>query len=113
MNKRLMNFRDICKNANKEFYKNGKSAEFESYEKLVLNNQRPDENYIFAREVKGADPIAHGKVVLEYGDEKINFLYGMDVAGCDVDAHITFLKNHQAYKLAKKLQREHTPLCEL
>ena len=113
MNKALINFTSICKHANEEFLKNGKSNLFVSYENLVLNNKRPDENYFFAREVKGADPIAHGKIVLRYGDEEINFLYGMDVPGCDVDAHLAFLKNHQAYKLAKKLQREHTPICEL
>ncbi|MGN1222120.1 MAG: hypothetical protein ACI4TT_02690 [Christensenellales bacterium] len=113
MNKALINFDYICKCANEEFLKNGKSAQFISYENRVLENQRADENYFFAREVNGADPIAHGKIVLRYGDEELNFLYGMDVKGCDVNAHTTFLKNHKAYKLAKKLQKEHTPLCEL
>lgn len=113
MNKKLDNFNLIVKLAQQEYAQNGKSVRFNVYENSVLQNGRPDENYIFARDVKGADPIAHGKVILKYGDEVYNFMYGMDVYGCDHKAHIAFLKNKKAYNLAKKLEREHTPLCEL
>lgn len=113
MNRKLPNFDILCKMADKEYRKNGKTEFFDSLAKKVIENGRPEENYFFARDVKGADPIAHGKPVIESMDVEYNYLYGLDVYGCDHDAHIEVLFKLKEFKLAQKLRYEHTPICEL
>ena len=113
MNKRLVDFNIICKFAHKEFKQNGKTETFDNYANTVIKNGRPDENYFFARDVAGADPIAHGKVVLDSKDGEFNYLFGLEVYGCDHKAHINLLYSIGETKLAKKLEYEHTPICEL
>lgn len=113
MGRKLESFDTIIRMANEEYKQNGSSSFFKSLAQKVIDNQRPEENFIFANEVKGADPIAHGRVILEFGDSCYNYMYGMEIYGCDYKAHVKFLKDHNEYKLAKKLQDEHTPICEL
>ena len=113
MNRKLTNFDYLCKMADQEFRKHGKTELFDYYANLVIKNGRPEENYFFARDVNGADPIAHGKPVLESLDVEYNYLYGIDVYGCDHKAHTKVLYQLGYDKLAKKLEYEHTPICEL
>ena len=56
-------------------------------ERIVLESKNPKINYLFARNVKGADIKAHEQVVLESKDAWINYLFADDIKGADIKSH--------------------------
>jgi hypothetical protein len=54
---------------------------------VIINSGDPELNYIFVRDVKGADVRAHGQAIINSGDPKWNYLFAEGVKGADVKAH--------------------------
>ena len=78
------------KNYLKEIYLSALSplcTDIKPYEQIILNSLDAEYNFIFARDVKGADIIAHGNAVIESGDAMYNITYPAYIEGADVMAH--------------------------
>ena len=56
-------------------------------ERIVLESKDPSSNYLFARDVKGADIKAHERIVLESGNLECICCFATDVDGADIKAH--------------------------
>ena len=89
---------------NTEF--NKKIKKLSKIEKRVIKTEDPILNFVFARDVMGADPIPHGKIVLEKGDAEINFRFATEVPGADINAHISKLEEMGQHKLASKVKQD-------
>ena len=54
---------------------------------IILSSNDPYYNYIFARDVKGAEIKDHAQIVIDSKDPKINFLFMRDIVGANLKDH--------------------------
>ena len=111
--KKLDEYTFLIDSATKEYKENGRSEYFNKIENKVLAKNDASLSYLFARDVKGANVIKHGKVVLNGNDAQLIYLFAIDVYGADYQAHADKLKSMKMYTMAKQVEKENTPLCEL
>ena len=66
---------------------------------IIMSSKDPYYNYIFARDVKGADIKEHAKIVIDSMDPKINFLFMRDIVGCKLKDHynVIFSSGNEYY----------------
>lgn len=74
------------KQAQDEYRENGLSDKFIKLGIEVVNTKNPEQNYRYAKEVKGADILLHGNVVAMYGNAEINYDYTY-INGADTLKH--------------------------
>ena len=66
------------------FAKDVEGADKKAHEKVVLESKDPQVNYWFARFIEGTDKKAHTKVILESNDPSLNYWFAKNVGGADV-----------------------------
>ena len=89
------------------------SLEFKQMCQNVINTNDAELNYIFARNVEGADVKKHGEVVLRSNDPYLNYLFATEVAGADIAKHKQVIAKFGDRNLLEKFIHETTPIDEL
>lgn len=89
------------------------SLEFKQMCQNVINTNDAELNYIFARNVEGADVKKHGEVVLRSKDPSLNYLFATEVVGADIEAHKEVIAQSGDKFFLQKLIYETTPIDEL
>ena len=89
------------------------SAEFKQICQNVIDTNNAELNYLFARNVEGADVKKHGEVVLRSKDPSLNYLFATEVVGADIEAHKDVIAQSGDKFFLQKLIYETTPIDEL
>lgn len=69
------------------FARNVEGADKKSHSLFVANDGDLTYNYLFAKDVKGIDILPHEEVILNSLDASYNYLFARDVEGADILAH--------------------------
>ncbi len=64
-----------------------KSTNIKKLANAIIARKDPKYNYMFAKDIPGADIRAHAQAIIESKDSEYNYMFAKDIPGADIKAH--------------------------